>query len=43
MYQFPDRAALDRATSGEHSKRPVADFNRDWSRREALTGDFGFG
>ena len=29
-YQFPDRAALDRATTGEHGKRLVADFDRDW-------------
>jgi hypothetical protein len=29
-YQFADRAALDRATSSEHNKRLVADFDRDW-------------
>jgi hypothetical protein len=30
MYQFADKAALDRATGGEDMKRLVADFNRDW-------------
>src|SRR5204863_1989116 len=30
MYQFPDRAALDSATTGDHGKRLVADFDRDW-------------
>jgi hypothetical protein len=30
MYQFSDRAALDSATTGEHGKRLVADFDRDW-------------
>ena len=29
-YQFPDKASLDRATTGEDMKRLVADFNRDW-------------
>ena len=29
-YQFPDRAAVDRAMSGEAMKRLVADFDRDW-------------
>lgn len=29
-YQFADKAALERATDGEHMKRLVADFNRDW-------------
>jgi len=29
-YQFADKAALERATSGEQMKRLVADFNRDW-------------
>ena len=29
-YQFTDAAALDRATTGEHLKRLVADFDRDW-------------
>ena len=29
-YQFTDAASLDRATSGEHLKRLVADFDRDW-------------
>ena len=28
-YQFPDKASLDRATTGEEMKRLVADFNRD--------------
>jgi hypothetical protein len=30
MYQFPDKAALDRAIDGPELKRLVADFNRDW-------------
>jgi hypothetical protein len=30
MYQFADKAALDRGTGGEEGKRLVADFNRDW-------------
>jgi len=30
MYQFPDRAALDRALGGNDIKRLVADFDRDW-------------
>jgi hypothetical protein len=30
MYQFNDQEALDRAMKGEHLKRLVADFNRDW-------------
>jgi hypothetical protein len=30
MYQFPDQAALDRAMSGPHLDRLIADFNRDW-------------
>ena len=30
MYQFTDKAALDRATEGPEMKRLVADFNRDW-------------
>ena len=30
MYQFPDKAALDRATEGPEMRRLVADFNRDW-------------
>ena len=30
MYQFADKAALERATGGEEMKRLVADFNRDW-------------
>ena len=30
MYQFTDKAALDRATEGLEMKRLVADFNRDW-------------
>jgi hypothetical protein len=29
-YQFDDQASLDRAMSGEDTKRLVADFNRDW-------------
>ena len=29
-YQFADKAALDRAISGNDMKRLVADFNRDW-------------
>lgn len=29
-YQFPDKAALDRATGGDEMKRLIADFNRDW-------------
>ena len=29
-YQFPDKAALDRAMDGGELKRLVADFNRDW-------------
>ena len=29
-YQFPDRAALDRALSGDDIRRLVADFDRDW-------------
>jgi hypothetical protein len=30
MYQFPDKAALDRAVEGPDMKRLIADFNRDW-------------
>jgi hypothetical protein len=30
MYQFVDKAALDRGTGGEEAKRLVADFDRDW-------------
>ncbi|MEH2626213.1 hypothetical protein V1292_004268 [Bradyrhizobium sp. AZCC 1719] len=30
MYQFTDKAALDRAIEGPDMKRLVADFNRDW-------------
>jgi hypothetical protein len=30
MYQFPDQSALDRAMSGPHLDRLIADFNRDW-------------
>ena len=30
MYQFADKAALDRATGGPEMKRLVDDFNRDW-------------
>ena len=30
MYQFLDKAALDRAIEGPEAKRLVADFNRDW-------------
>jgi hypothetical protein len=30
MYQFADKAALERATSGDQIKRLVADFDRDW-------------
>jgi hypothetical protein len=34
-YEFADRAALDRAMSGEAFKTLVADFNRDWPRCHA--------
>ena len=30
MYQFLDKAALDRAIEGPEMKRLIADFNRDW-------------
>ncbi len=30
MYQFTDKAALDRAIAGPENKRLVDDFNRDW-------------
>jgi len=30
MYQFTDKAALDRGTGGPDVKRLVDDFNRDW-------------
>jgi len=30
MYQFADKAALDRAIEGPEMKRLIADFNRDW-------------
>jgi hypothetical protein len=30
VYQFADKASLDRATTGDEMKRLVADFNRDW-------------
>ena len=30
VYQLPDKAALEHATSGEDIKRLVADFDRDW-------------
>ena len=30
MYQFPDKAALDRAIEGPEMKRLIADFIRDW-------------
>jgi hypothetical protein len=40
-YQLPDRAALDRAVSGDGMKRLVADFDKDWPgiprQREILT------
>jgi hypothetical protein len=40
MYQFSDRASMERATEGAEMKRLVADFNRDWPdvtrTREAL-------
>ena len=29
-YQFADQAAMERAVNGEHMKRLIADFNRDW-------------
>lgn len=29
MYQFPEKAALDRATTGQHGERLVADFDRE--------------
>ena len=29
-YQFPDKATLDRSTGGDHMKRLIADFDRDW-------------
>jgi len=30
MYQFTDKAALERAMNSEDMKRLIADFNRDW-------------
>ena len=30
MYQFSDKAALERAVNSEDMKRLIADFNRDW-------------
>lgn len=30
MYQFADKAALERGTGGADNKRLVADFDRDW-------------
>jgi len=30
MYQFADKAALERAMNSEDMKRLIADFNRDW-------------
>lgn len=30
MYQFTDKAKLDRAIEGPEMKRLIADFNRDW-------------
>jgi len=30
IYQFPDEAALDRATQAPDVSRLIADFNRDW-------------
>ncbi|HEU0084452.1 MAG TPA: hypothetical protein VFQ87_16455 [Bradyrhizobium sp.] len=30
VYQFADKASLDRAINGEEMKRLIADFNRDW-------------
>ncbi len=30
MYQFSDKAALERAINSEDMKRLIADFNRDW-------------
>jgi hypothetical protein len=30
MYQFPDKAALERAINSDDMKRLIADFNRDW-------------
>jgi hypothetical protein len=30
MYQFPDKAALERAINSEDMKRLISDFNRDW-------------
>jgi hypothetical protein len=29
-YEFADEASLDRAMKGEHLRRLVADFNREW-------------
>jgi hypothetical protein len=49
MYQFADRAALDRATNGEAMKTLVADFDRSWPEvtrsREilVLAEEFGVG
>jgi len=30
VYQFADKASLDRAVNGDELKRLTADFNRDW-------------
>jgi hypothetical protein len=30
MVEFPDRASLDAANSGEEMKRLIRDFDRDW-------------
>jgi hypothetical protein len=49
MYQFADRAALERATGGEAMTALVADFNRSWPEvtrtREIfeLAEEFGVG
>lgn len=32
MYQFADKAALERAIGGDEMKRLIADFDRDWPR-----------
>jgi len=47
MYEFADEASLDRAMKGEHLKRLIDDFNRDWPEvtrtRETLVLAEAFG
>ena len=43
MYQFPDKAALERAINSEDMKRLIADFKPRLARRDAHARDAGAG